>query len=338
MAAMEIALEIGTSYTTIFLSGQGIVLREPTIVAFQGDARSRRVRAVGNAALEMLGKTPDKTTVVTPVIDGIIADPDSCIVMLKEFVRKLLPESFLFFPRIKAILGVPTGLTFEERRAYEDVCAAARINDITVIDNIILSGVGIDLPVASPNGGLIVNIGGGVTEIAALSLGGVITGCGVTIGGNMMDKALIDYLAGKFNLKVGLNAVRKMKHDIGSLSEADNAKYDVEGVDIRTKTPASVTVFATDIRDALLPYYGKISDAIESIINTCKPEIAADIYKTGIYIVGGGSMIFGLEEFMEERLGLHVCVPPDPQYAAIVGGGKLLTDTALLSDILQQLL
>ena len=127
MAAMEIALEIGTSYTTIFLSGQGIVLREPTIVAFQGDARSRRVRAVGNAALEMLGKTPDKTTVVTPVIDGVIADPDSCIVMLREFVRKLLPESYIFFPKIKAILGVPTGLTFEERRAYEDEIGRAHV-------------------------------------------------------------------------------------------------------------------------------------------------------------------------------------------------------------------
>ena len=337
MAAMEIALDIGTSYTSIFLSGQGIVLREPTIVAFQGDAKQRRVRAVGNAALEMLGKTPDKTTVVTPVIDGVIADIEACSIMLKEFIRKLLPESYLFFPRIKAILGVPTGLSFEERRAYEDVCAAARIAEVTMLENIMLAGVGIDLPVASSGGGLIVAIGGGVTEIAALSLGGVITGCGVTIGGNMMDKALIDFLSGKFNLKVGLNAVRKMKHDIGSLSASDNSQYDVEGVDIRTKVPASVTVFATDIRDALLPYYNKICDAIESVINTCKPEIAADIYRTGIYVVGGGSLIFGLEELMRERLGLHVYIPADPQYAAILGGGKLLSDTALLGDILQQM-
>lgn len=337
MAAMEIALEIGTSYTSIFLSGQGIVLREPTIVAFQSDAKQRRVRAVGNAALEMLGRTPDKTTVVTPVVDGAIADVDSCTVMLREFIRKLLPDNYLFFPRIKAILGIPTGLSFEERRAYEDVCAAARIAEVTMIENIILSGVGIDLSVASSSGGLVVNIGGGVTEIAALSLGGVITGCGVTIGGNMMDKALIDFLEGKFNVKVGLNAVRKMKHDIGSLHASDNSRYDVEGVDIRTKVPASVTIFATDIRDALLPYYSKICDAIESVINICKPEIAADIYKTGIYVVGGASLIFGLDELMRERLGLHVYIPPDPQYAAILGGGKLLSDTGLLGDILQQL-
>lgn len=336
MASMEIAVEIGTSFTSIYMSGQGIVLYEPTIVAFLGDPKQRRVRAVGNQAIEMLGKTPDKTTLVTPVVDGIIVDPDACVVMLKEYVKKLLPESYLFFPKIKALLGVPTGLTLEERKMYEDVCAAARIGEITMIENIILSGIGIDLPVAAPNGGLIVNIGGGATEIAALSLCGVISGCGVTIGGNMMDKALIDHLTGKFSLKAGLKTVRQLKHTIGSLFETDNSQMDIEGIDIRTKIPARETVYATDVREVLLPYYLRICDAVENIINMCPPEIAGDIYKTGIYVVGGASEITGLSEVMTERLKLPVYIPPDPAYASILGAGRLLKDKDLLKDILLQ--
>lgn len=334
MAAMEIAVEIGTSYTSVYLSGQGIVLREPTVVAFMNDGGRKKVRAVGDKAMEMIGKTPEKTTVVTPVVDGIIADPDTCAVMLKEYISKILPENYLFFPKIRAILGVPTGLSVEERKMYEDVLAAARITDVTMIENIMLSGIGIDLPINLPNGGFVVNIGGGVTEIAAISLSGVISGCGVTVGGNMMDKALIDYIAGKFSLKVGINAVRKLKHGIGSLSPNDNSQMDVEGIDIRTKIPTGVTVYATDIREAVLPYYNKICDAVENIINECPPAIAADIYKTGIYVVGGAGSIFGLGDLMKERLKLNVYFPPDPSYAAILGAGKLLGDEKLLHEIL----
>lgn len=333
MAAMEIALEIGTSYTSIYMSGQGIVLREPTIVAFLGDPKQRRVHAVGNQAMDMLGKTPDKTTLVTPVVDGVIVNPDACIVMLKEYIKKLLPESYLFFPKIKALLGVPTGLTLEERKMYEDVCAAAHIAEVTMIENIILSGIGIDLPIAAANGGLIVNMGAGTTEIAALSLCGIISGCGVTIGGSMMDKAIIDHLAGKFNIKAGLKTVRKLKHNIGSLYETDNSQMDIDGIDIRTKIPARETIYATDMREILLPYYMRICDAVENIINMCPPEIAADVYKTGIYVVGGAAQISGLSEVMTQRLKLPVYIPPDPCYAVILGAGRLLKDKELLNSI-----
>lgn len=336
MATMEIALDIGTSYTSIYLSGQGIVLREPSVVAFLGDPKQRRVRAVGNDAMEMLGKTPDKTSIVTPVVDGVIADYDTCVVMLKEYIKKILPDNFVFFPKIKAILGIPMGLSVEERKMYEDACYAARISEITMIENIMLAGVGIDLPVSQPNGGFVVNIGGGVTEIAALSLGGVISGCGVTIGGNMMDKALIDFLSGKLNVKVGINAARRLKKEIGSLAVGDNSQMNVEGIDVRSKSPVSEIVYATDIREALLPYYNRICDAVENMINMCPPAIAGDIYKNGIYVVGGASMIFGLDEVMKERLKLNVYTFESPEYAVILGGGRLLSDRALLSAILEE--
>ena len=336
MATMEIALEIGTSYTSIYLLGQGIVLREPTILAFLGTPGSHRLRAVGNEAMEMLGKTPDKTTIVTPVVDGVITDRDACVIMLKEYIKKILPESYVFFPKIKAILGIPMGLSMEERKMYEDVCFAAHISSVTMIENIMLAGIGIDIPVAESGGGFVVNIGGGVTETAALSLGGVISGCSVSIGGNMMDKALIDFLAGRLNIKVGVNTVRRLKKEIGSLAPNDNLQMRVEGVDVRTKIPVSETVYATDIREALLPYYNRICDAVENMINMCPPAIAGDMYNNGIYVVGGGSLIYGLADVMKSRLQLNVYVPDSAEYAVILGAGKLLSDKALLKSILEE--
>ena len=336
MAVLEIAVEIGTSYTSIFLSGNGIVLREPTVIAFLGDPKQKRIRAVGQAAYEMLGKAPEKTTVVCPVVDGFIADKDSCILLLKEFVKRILPQNYIFFPKIKAILGVPTGLTMEERRVYEDVLLAANIKEITMVENIILSAVGIDLPISTSCGGLVVNVGGGITEIVAMSVSGVVSGCGVTIGGNLMDKALIDFAAGKHNLKLGLNTARKVKTEIGTLYENDTSEMIVRGIDLQTKNVSTAKIKAVDVCTVLRPYYIRIRDAIEKILKSLPPDIASDIYKTGIYFVGGGSKITGLEKFMSEELSLGAFVPEDPEYAAILGAGKLLSDKYLLSEILSQ--
>ena len=216
MATMEIAVEIGTSYTSIYLSGSGLVLREPTVVAYTGAGERRKVRAVGNKAIEMLGKTPERTLIVSPVVDGVIVDPDTCAVLLRAFIGRIVDDGYSFFrPRIKAILAVPMGLEKKQYKTYEDVCFAADISEVTTIESIILAGVGIDMPLTSPHAGLVVNIGGGATEIAALSLCGIIDGYGVSIGGNMMDNALIDYISGKKSLRLGTNTARKLKHDIG---------------------------------------------------------------------------------------------------------------------------
>lgn len=336
MSVLEIAIDIGTSYTSIYLSGNGIVLHEPTVVAYMGNSDKRKVRAVGAKAVEMLGKTPERTIVVSPVVDGVIADPGTCAVLLKEFIGRIIPQSYVFRPKIKAILGIPVGLEKKECKTYEDVCFAADISEVTMIENIILSGVGIDMPLASPSAGLVVNIGGGVTEIAALSLCGIVNGCGVSIGGGMMDKALIDYVVGKMNLQIGTNTARKLKHDIGSLFMNDTSKMEVKGVDIRTKKPSSAVVRATDVREALLPYYLRIADAIDNIINKCQPEIAGDIYKSGIYLTGGAAQIIGLPELLSERLKLQVYLVDDPAYAAILGAGKLLSNKELSDNILAQ--
>lgn len=336
MATMEIAVDIGTSYTSIYLSGSGLVLREPTVVAYTGDKEKRKVRAVGNQAVDMLGKTPERTLIVSPVTDGVITDPDTCAVLLRAFIERVTPDRYLLRPRIKAIVGVPMGLNPDEYRAYEDVCFAAGISDITTVESIILAGIGIDLPLMSPNAGLVVNIGGGSTEIAALSLCGIIDGYGVSIGGNMMDKALIDYVSGKKNMQIGTNTARKLKHDIGSLYYNDVSDMQVKGIDIRTKQPMSCTVLAVEVREALLPFYTQIANAVEHIIHRCPPEIAGDIYKSGIYLTGGGSQITGLPEFLKAKLELPVYMVEDPAHAVIVGAGKLLSNAELLNGILAQ--
>ena len=337
MATMEIAVEIGTSYTSIYLSGSGLVLREPTVVAYTGAGERRKVRAVGNKAVEMLGKTPERTLIVSPVVDGVIVDPDTCAVLLRAFIGRIVDDGYSFFrPRIKAILAVPMGLEKKQYKTYEDVCFAADISEVTTIESIILAGVGIDMPLTSPHAGLVVNIGGGATEIAALSLCGIIDGYGVSIGGNMMDNALIDYISGKKSLRLGTNTARKLKHDIGSLYVNDTSKMEVKGVDIRTRQPSSCVVYATEVREALLPFYTQIAGAVENIIHRCPPEIAGDIYRSGIYLTGGASQITGLPEFLKAKLQLPVYLVEDPSFAVILGAGKLLSNDELLAGILAQ--
>ncbi len=336
MAVMEIAVEIGTGYTSIYVPGNGIVLREPTIIAFIGDPKNKRIHAVGIQAEKMLGKTPDRTTIVEPVTEGVISDAEACGMLLKEFIGKILPDNYIFYPKIRAILGVPTGLTPAERTVYEDVCALSGIDEVTMVENILLSGIGLDIPIDVAGGGVVVNIGAGITEIAAMSLAGVVSGCGVTIGGKMMDKAIMDYVAGKYDLKVGITTARKLKNEIGSLYENDTSEMSVSGRNVRTKNTGSAYVTAADICGVVKPYYMRIADATESIINMCPPEIVGEINRKGIHVVGGGSKILGIEKLFSERLGVNVYTVEEPSYCAILGAGKLLGDKQLLKSILVQ--
>ena len=335
MAVMEIAVEIGTSNTSIFVSGNGIVLREPTMVAFLDNGRQKKLLAVGNEAYAMLGKTPEKTQLLTPVTDGVISNPEACLALLRAFFKKVLPDTY-FLPRIKFLVGIPTGLTLAERRMYEDVMlnACPHVKEVVLVENIILSAVGLDLPIASASGGLVANVGGGTTEVAAMSFSGIISGCGLNIGGNVMDRAILDGIAGKHNLNLGLATARKLKHEIGSLYENDMSAQPANGIDVRTKSIGSALISSADLYEVLQPYYLRIGDAIESIINMCPPDVAGEFNRKGIYAVGGASRITGLDRFLTGRLGIDVYVPESPEYAAILGAGKLVSDRPLLEAIL----
>ena len=330
---MEIALKLGTCYTSIFLAGSGVVLREPSLIAFNGDTKEGRVKAVGREARLMQGKSVDKITIVSPVKDGIIVDEHSCALMLERFIQKLYPASFIFRPRIRAIVGLPLGLKAAERETYESVCYAAYVNSVTLVPNILMCGIGIDLPVGSEHGGIIVNIGGGVTEIAVFTLSEIISGYSVSIGGNMLDRALTDSIAGKFNLKIGLVSARQLREEAGSLLNGDKVNMVAAGMDIRLKAPGKITVTSADVLEVVKPYYLRITDAVNNVIKACPPEVAGDILQKGIFVTGGASKIPGLTELFEERSKLEVNTVKYPELAAVVGGGKLLSNKELLREI-----
>ncbi len=332
MASMNLAIEIGTSFTSIYLSGAGIVLREPTVVAFVGERGKKKVLAVGTKAVQMQGRAPEKTSVVCPVADGYIVDAEACTSLMTEFIKRILP-SYVFFPKIRAILAVPTGLTVGERKVYEDVLRTAGVAEISMVENMLVTALGFDLPISSPAGGFVANIGGGVTEIALISLCGTISGCSVNVGGNMMDRALIDYLVGKYGLKVGAATARRIKEEVGSLYANDISSIEVKGINTATMNPTSACVYATDVYEALLPYYSRIADAILNIMNLCPPELAAGIHGMGLHITGGAAKMPGLDKVLLETLNIPVTIAEDPEYTAISGAGKLLDNKELLQQI-----
>lgn len=331
----ELAIVIGTANTMIYMPNNGIVLCEPSKVAYTGDPKNGKVRYVGNEAAAMVGKTPEKTTLVFPVTDGIISDPDACRDMITAFLQKLIKPK-LFGPRINAVVAVPTGLTIEERRIYDDVLSRAGIHDVTMIEKVLLSAIGADLPVHSDKVSLVANIGAGVTSIAAISSSGIVNGCSINMGGLMMDRALKDFILGKYNFKIGMSEAEKIKCGIGSLYSNDNRTVHARGTDLTARAPASFAIKSTDIMEAIMPYYLRIADAIESIIKVLRPETAADIYTNGLHLTGGASKIPGLEKMFSDRLRIPVTVHPDSEYSAALGGGKLLSDTVLLNEIISQ--
>jgi len=329
---MDIALKVGSTYTSIFLSGEGVVLREPTVIAFNGAPSANSIRAIGYEAQAMLGKAVDKITIISPVKHGVITDEYSLALLLSKFISKLYPDSYVFKPRIKAVMAAPLGLDPEKRSVYENVALSAGISHVTLVPSILMSGVGIDLPISSERGGIIVNIGGGLTEIAVFALSEIISGYSVSIGGNMFDKAICDVFLGKYDIKIGLETARKLREDVGSLFRNDTASMTVTGMDIRNKVPSKISVTAKELYEILQPYYLRIADAVENVIKACPPEIAGELFN-GIWVTGGASKIPGLSELFYERLKLRINMVENPEISAVVGGGKLLSNRTLLREI-----
>lgn len=331
----EIAVSLGTSYTSLFIPGNGIVLCEPSVIAYNGNPSQRRVRAAGKDAAAMEGRAGDRVTVVRPVEDGVIADADACRDMLYSFVSRIYPPR-VFSPRIRALVGIPMGLSLEERRLYDDVFAKVGFNETLMIENAMLAAIGVGLPVHTHKSSLIVDIGGGTTEIAVISLGSIANGCSISVGGDMMDKALRDFLMGKYNLNVGNETIRKIKSRIGSLYSNDRSGLTVSGTDIAARAPTNFRVNATDVMDALMPYYLRIADAVDSILQVLPPETSADISNDGIHVTGGAGKILGLDKLFFSKLKLPVTVHQDAEYATVLGGGKLLENALLLHELLDQ--
>ena len=335
---MDIAIDIGTSNTSVFVTGNGVVLHEPSRIAYNVSKGSKKIIAVGQEAYKMVGKAPDTTAIVSPIVDGVIADTQSASQMLGEFLKKVIPTDTILPVRVKAILAIPTGLKREQRRAYEEVVfnANRHIKQVTLIESVILSAVGVGLPIASAEGGLVANIGGGSTEIAAMSLSGIIAGCGLSLGGELMDKAITDMIAAQHNVKLGISKTKRVKEKIASLYTNDLSLMPANGIDVSTKSLSSVTIKANELYSILHPYYVRVGDAIESILNMCPPDAGAEFNKKGVYVVGGAAKISGLTEMLSKKIGAPVIVPEFAEYATITGGGRLLSDKELLKSILSR--
>ena len=331
MPKISLAIELGTSYTSIFLSGHGIVLHEPSVVAYS----DRVVRAVGQRAKEMLGRAPERTVVACPIVEGVIADFEAAYIMLAQFLAKVITEK-QFIQKIKMLLVVPCGLTGDEKTGFEELMRKCGATETVIIEKAMASAYGLGLPIGTADGCFVVDIGGGTTDIAAISLLGIVEGCTICIGSGHIDEAIQRFMLEKHGLQIGILTAEKVKEAIGSLYENDISQTEVGGTDDATKNPATVTVESKDIAKAVLPYYKRIAEAVSSVLNLCPPEISAQALKGGIRLAGGGAMITGAEQFFKKVLNVPFTVSPEAAFACIGGAGKLLEDERMVREIISQ--
>lgn len=330
-----IALKLGSTMTTIFKQGEGLVLKEPSMIAITGSLKSREIKAVGKDAKRMQGRTTGAINVISPINNGVVTDTDLAASMLKIFLRRIFPRHF-FKPHIKAILCTPLGLSVNEKKNFEKVCYNAGIADVTMIPAIICSAIGDDIPIGTSTGKLLVNIGGGTTNIAVLANNSIVSGVNISVGGSVINTAIDKLMIEKFNVNIGEGTADKIKNEVMSLLENDTASIEIQAVNITTKDTQSVLVTSKDIYPIITHYYSKIADAILSVINTCPPDIIADINREGIYVYGSQSFIAGLSKFYKQKLGMKVNISESFK-TDIHGAAKLLDNPTQLHEILRQL-
>lgn len=335
MSKQLIALKLGSTVTTIFKQGEGLVLKEPSMIAIAGTIKSREIKAIGKEAKKMQGRTGGSATVVAPINQGVITDTELATAMLKGFLKKVMPRK-LFKPNIKALLCVPLGISVAEKKAFEKVCYNAGIADVTLVPSIICSALGDNINISTSTGKLVVNIGGGCTNIAALSMNGILTGVCISVGGANINMAIEKYILENHGLFISDGTADRVKHEICSLLENDTASTEVQGVSAETKENQSIVLNSKDVYHITCYYYEKIAEAINSVISACPPDIIADINREGIYVFGSHSQLNGLTKFFKNKLGIPVILSENNK-TDIVGAAKLLDNPTEFHDILRAL-
>jgi len=323
MFSKDIGIDLGTANTLVFMRSKGIVMREPSVVAV--DVRTDEVLAVGKQAKEMLGRTPGSIVAVRPLKDGVIADFDVTAAMLKYFIRKALKQNFLSRPRI--VVCIPSGVTEVERRAVEDAARQAGSNNVDLIEEPMAAAIGSGLPVGEPTGSMVVDIGGGTTEVAVISLGDIVTAVSVRMAGDKFDEAIVTYVKRKYNLLIGERTAEEIKMKIGSAFPTDdivNAFVEIKGRNLLDGLPKNVTIHSDEIREALQDCVFTVVEAIKDTLEKTPPELAADIIDRGIMLTGGGALLRGLDKLVSQETGIPVHIAERPLDCVAEGTGKSL--------------
>ena len=327
----DMGIDLGTANTLVHVKGRGIVLREPSVVAIKSD--NGEVLAVGEEAKRMIGRTPGNIVAIRPMKDGVIADFDVTQAMLKYFIRKAMNSRSFVRPRV--VVGVPSGVTEVEKRAVIDAAQQAGAREAYLIEEPMAAAIGAGLPVEEATGSMVVDIGGGTTEIAIISLGGIVTSRSIRIGGDEMDSAIVQYVKRMYNLMIGERTAEEIKISIGSaiVTETTNRAMDIRGRDLVSGLPKTLNIKASEIRDALHEPVYKIIDAVKGTLEKTPPELAADVMDHGIMMTGGGALLTNLDKLLSKETGMPVLVSEDALSCVGEGTGKSLENIDLLKRV-----
>ena len=326
MFSNDLAIDLGTANTLVYLKGKGIVVTAPSVVAVQKDAMGqKKVLAVGMEAKKMLGRTPGSIVAIRPMKDGVIADFDITEEMLRYFIRKVHNRKTLVRPRI--VICVPSGITEVEKRAVRDSAEHAGAREVFLVAEPIAAAIGVGLPVNRPSGNMIIDIGGGTTEVAVISLGGIVVSQSLRVGGDEMDEAIMGHIKKEYKLLIGQQTAEELKLEIGSAWELpQEVSAEVRGRDMLTGLPKTVVLTSEEVRRALDEPVGQIIDAIKSTLDKTPPELAADIMDRGIVLAGGGALLHGLDERLRHETPMPVHLAESPLTCVAVGSGRSLEE------------
>jgi len=327
----DLGIDLGTANTLVYVKGEGIVLREPSVVAIEKN--TNRVLALGEEAKVMLGRTPGNIIAIRPMRDGVIADFEITETMLRHFIKKVHNHNHLVKPRI--VIGVPSGITGVEKRAVLDAAMHAGAREAYLIEEPMAAAIGANLPISEPAGSMIVDIGGGTTEVAVLALGGIVVSKSIRVAGDEMDEAIIAHCRKNYNLLIGERTAEQIKIEIGSAYPfEEECTMEVRGRDLVTGLPKTFTITSAEIRDALSEPISLVVDAIRMTLEKTPPELAADIMDRGIVMAGGGSLLHGLDKYISQETDMSVFVVDDPLSCVAYGAGKVLEELDTLKRVL----
>ncbi len=331
----DMAIDLGNANTLVYVKGKGIVLNEPSVVAIEEYRGKKQVLAVGNEAKQMLGRTPGNINAIRPLRDGVIADFEIAEEMIKYFIRKVHNRRTFASPMV--IVCVPSGSTAVERRAIQESAEAAGARKVWLIEEPMAAAIGADLPVTEPTGSMVVDIGGGTTEVAVLSLGGIVYARSVRVGGDKMDAAIISYIRRNHNLLVGEGSAERIKKEIGSACAPDAGEgrtIEIKGRDLMNGVPKEIIITERQVAESLSEPVSQIVEAVKVALEHTAPELAADIVDKGIVLTGGGALLTNLDQVLRNATGLPVSIAEDPLACVVKGTGKALDEMSRLRSIL----